>query len=98
MQKPVFSPASHQRGAVLMLLMLLVGVGALSVFVTGLNRATQKLERDQITYDALARAKEAVSGYAVANSATPEYLPDRNGDGNYDGNGDCVTVAVSRYI
>lgn len=80
-----------------MLLLLLVGVGALAVFVSGLNRAAVRLERERTAYETLAAAKEALTGYAVANPATPGGLPfpDRNGDGNYDGNGDCVTVAVA---
>lgn len=92
-----FSPANRQRGAVLMLLLLLVSVGALAVFVSGLNRATVQLERDRVTAAALAQAKEALIGYAVANPSMPGGLPfpDRNGDGNYDGSGDCVTVAVT---
>lgn len=97
LQKQHFLLAHEQRGAALMLVLLLIGMGMLTVFVTGLNRATIQLERDKTDHAALARAKEAVIGYAVANSTMPGGLPfpDRNGDGNYDGNGDCVTVAVT---
>lgn len=35
------------------------------MFVTGLNRATQQLERDRAGNDALAQAKEALIGYAA---------------------------------
>lgn len=66
LQKNHLSPARRQRGAVLMLLLLLVAVGALAVFVTGLNRATVQLERDRITAAALAQAKEALIGYAAS--------------------------------
>lgn len=55
-----------QGGAVLWLLLMLLGVGALAVFVTGLNRAALHLERDRITVAALAQAKEALIGYAAA--------------------------------
>lgn len=64
-QKFHFSSSRYQRGAVLMLLLLLVSVGALAVFVSGLNRATHQLERDRITTAALAQAKEALIGYAL---------------------------------
>lgn len=96
-RKNHLSPARRQRGVVLMLLLLLVAVGALAVFLSGLSRATVQLERDRFTREALARAKEVVTGYAVANSTMPGGLPfpDRNGDGNYDGSGDCVTVVVA---
>ena len=71
-----------------MLLMLLLGVGALAVFVSGLNRATSQLERDRITNVALAQAKEALIGYAASvdlssSGARPGDLPcpDTNNDG-----------------
>lgn len=65
LQKNHSLPARRQRGAVLLLLLMLVAVGALAVFVTGLNRATQQLERDRITSEALAQAKAALIGYAA---------------------------------
>lgn len=74
-QKNRSSPASRQRGVVLMLLLLLVSVGALAVFVSGLNRATVQLERDRITSEALAQAKEALIGRAVADDNRPGSLP-----------------------
>ncbi len=49
LQNKYFLLVHNQRGAALMLLLLLVSVGALAVFVIGLNRATQQLERDRIT-------------------------------------------------
>lgn len=72
-----------QRGAALLLLLMLVSVGALTVFVTGLNRATQQLERDRITNEALAQAKAALIGYAVSDANRPGELlcPDVDNDG-----------------
>lgn len=84
--RPVF--ATSQRGIALLLLLMLVSVGALAVFVTGLNRATQQQERDRITSDALAQAKAALIGYAASVSLVsagprPGDLPcpDTNDDG-----------------
>ncbi len=74
LQNKCFHPAHKQRGAALMLLLLLVGVGALAVFVSGLNRATSQLERDRITMAALAQAKEALIGWAAGNTRRG-YLP-----------------------
>ncbi len=54
-----------QRGAMLMLLLLLVGVGALGIFVSGLNRAAVQQERGRVTATALAQAKAALIGYAL---------------------------------
>jgi hypothetical protein len=79
-QKNHLSPTRSQRGAVLMLLLLLFAVGALAVFVTGLNRATVQLDRDRITSEALAQAKEALIGDAAAVSEVTDaghlQLPD----------------------
>lgn len=58
-----------------MLLLLLLGVGALVVFVTGLNRAARQLERDRITNEALAQAKEALIGRAVSDANHPGSFP-----------------------
>ncbi|MDO8891051.1 MAG: hypothetical protein Q7V00_04330 [Sulfurimicrobium sp.] len=93
-----------------MLLMLLLGVGALAVLVNGLNRAAQKQERDRVTSEALARAKEALIGYAVTYSDThvnqvnghlplPDLGSSRNGvpgEGNAAGNftGNAVNLSA----
>lgn len=74
-QKNRLSPARRQCGAVLMLLLMLVAVGALAVFVSGLNRATVQLERDRITNEALAQAKEALIGRAASDENRPGSLP-----------------------
>lgn len=58
-----------------MLLLLLVSVGALAVFVSGLNRATVKLERERITAAALVQAKEALIGYAVTYDSHADQVP-----------------------
>ena len=71
LQNKCFLPAHNQRGAALMLLLLLVSVGALAVFVSGLNRATHQLERDRITSEALAQAKEALIGYVIRGDDAP---------------------------
>jgi hypothetical protein len=64
-----------QRGAALMLLLMLISVGALAVFVTGLNRATVQFERDRVTAAALAQAKEALMGRAASDNNRPGSLP-----------------------
>ncbi|MDP2784356.1 MAG: hypothetical protein Q8O38_07170 [Sulfurimicrobium sp.] len=67
-QKNRLLPINSQRGVVLMLLLLLVSMGALAVFVSGLNRAAVQLERDKVTAAALAQAKEALIGDAASQS------------------------------
>jgi len=71
---------TRQRGIALLLLLMLVGVGALAVFVTGLNRATQQLERDRITNESLARAKEALIGYALTSETSSTETQPRPGN------------------
>ncbi len=65
--KPSLPRMNSQRGVALMMLLLLVGVGALAVFVTGLNRSGQQLERDRITAAALAQGKEALIAWATSH-------------------------------
>ncbi len=85
-------PPRRERGAALLIILTIIGIGAAFLLVSALNKANQQIERDRITAAALAQAKDALIGYAVANTATPGGLPfpDRNNDGNYDGSGDCV--------
>lgn len=84
----------HQRGALLILLVIALGILAATVFVGMLSSSGIQIERDKKTSAALAEAKAAIIGFALANQDTPGGLPypDRAADGNYDGHGDCVTI------
>lgn len=90
----------RERGAALLIILTIIGLGAAYFLVSALNKANQQIERDRITAAALAQAKDALIGYAVANMATPGGLPfpDRNNDGNYDGSGDCVTSGFNSAL
>ena len=83
----------REHGAALLIMLTIIVIGAAFLLVSSLNKANHQIERGKITAAALAQAKDALIGYAVANTATPGGLPfpDRNNDGNYDGSGDCVT-------
>lgn len=65
---------ARQHGAALLLLVVLLGVGALALFVAGLNRAQMRQERDRLSNAALAQAKAALIGWSAA-SGTPGQLP-----------------------
>jgi hypothetical protein len=82
-----------QHGAVLILLVIALGVLAAAVFVGMLSSSDIQNQRDKTTAAALAEAKAAMVGFALANQDTPGGFsyPDRGADGNYDGHGDCVT-------
>jgi len=83
----------HQRGALLILLVIALGILAVTVFVGMLSSSDIQNRQNKTTAAALAEAKAAVIGFALANQDTPGGLPypDRAKDGNYDGHGDCVT-------
>lgn len=63
-----------QRGAVLMLMLVIIIIGSAAFLVSALSQKKQRNERDKVTADALAQAKEALIGFA-ANSSTPGQLP-----------------------
>lgn len=84
---------SHQRGALLILLVIALGVLAVTLFVGMLSSSDIQNQQNKTTAATLAEAKAAMIGFALANQDTPGGLPypDRAADGNYDGHGDCVT-------
>ncbi len=59
-----------QRGAALMIMLVIMVVGASTVLVSSLNSSGLRIERDKITADALAQAKGALIGYAVSQPIT----------------------------
>lgn len=96
-QKYLISSSRHQRGAILMLLLLLVSVGALAVFVSGLNRASQQQERDRVTSEALARAKAALVGRALTDDNRPGSLPCPDADDDGVAESACTASLVGRF-
>lgn len=65
-----------QRGAVVLLLLLILAVSTASYFlVKRLNSRNIDIERDKITAVALAQAKVALIGYAAADSNRPGEFP-----------------------
>lgn len=81
----------NQQGAALLVLVMIIVTASSFLLIKAVR--TSPIERDKITAAALAQAKDALIGYAVANTATPGGLPfpDRNNDGDYNGSGDCVS-------
>jgi len=64
----------RQRGAALMVMLVILSMGASAMLLSSLNSVTPRLARDRVTAAALAQAKEALIGYA-ANSSKPGQLP-----------------------
>lgn len=88
-----------QRGAVVLILLIIIAASTATYFlVHELNNTRLQVERDKINAAALAQARDAVLGFALANNEMPGGLPfpDRRRDGDYDGNGDCVTNSFNK--
>ena len=60
-----FAPNRKQRGAALMVMLVIMVMGAATILVSSLSSSGLRIERDKITADALAQAKDALIGYAV---------------------------------
>ena len=72
-----------QRGAALMVMLVILIVGASAILLSSLNSATLLSERNKITSNALAQAKDGLIGRAVSDANHPGSLPcpDTNDDG-----------------
>jgi|SRR5450759_4654890 len=76
-----------QRGAALMIMLVILVVGIAAVLVNSLTSSTVKTARQEKTAAALAQAKAALIGYAITYGDThsgkvPGYLPCPDTDGN----------------
>ena len=67
-----------QRGAVLMVMLVILVIGGIVFLVSALNSSALQTRRDKVTVEALAQAKEALIGYAVGVNFTGG--PERPGD------------------
>ncbi len=78
-----------QRGAALMITLVIMVMGAATFLVSSLNNTALQTKRDEISADALAQAKEALISYAASVTLTPSGskrpgdlpCPDTNNDG-----------------
>ena len=94
-----------QRGAALMVMLVIMVMGAATFLVSSLNRSAVQTERDRLTADALAQAKTALIAYAATYADTHSgkvhgYLPcpDEGQNITQDGqaNSPCGATDVSR--
>jgi len=67
-------------------MLALVLVGSAAAFYSFVSPAARELERDKVTQNALAKAKDALIGYAASNANQPGVLPcpDNDNDGSAD--------------
>jgi hypothetical protein len=94
MRKEYFSFKSNsynkQRGVALLILLFVLGSGALYALLSTLNQNNLQIERDKKTAEALALAKQALIGFAVSKDLQPGGAerpgdlpcPDMNDDGS----------------
>lgn len=74
----------RQRGAVFIVMLVFMIMGVAAFLVSSLNSGALQIQRDQRTAHALAQAKEALLGRAVADLTSPGSLPcpDTNDNGS----------------
>ncbi|CAG1004367.1 hypothetical protein MTYP_03166 [Methylophilaceae bacterium] len=92
-QPDIVGPYScKQHGGVLMVMLLIMIVGAATLLVSSLGSSAITIERDKTTANALAQAKEALVGRALADDNHPGSLPcpDVDDDGKLTMNVDYV--------
>lgn len=79
-------------------MLVIIVMGTIAFLVSSLNKPGMKIERDKMTADALAQAREALIGYAITYADTHSgkvsgYLPcpDQNGTAGVNGEGSSET-------
>ena len=90
---------AKQKGAVLILMAFIIGLGALAYLLYAFDPARLRLEQDKKTMQTLNEAKQALIAWAVSHPNHPGIMPfpDRNDDlpQGYDDKSDCVTAGVA---
>lgn len=82
---------AKQKGAVLILLAFIIGLGVLAYLLHAFDPARLKLEQDKKTMQTLNEAKQALIAWSVSHPLHPGQMPfpDRGSGGGYDGRSDC---------
>lgn len=80
-----------QKGAALILIAFILGLGAAVYMLKSFNGADLHAAQNIKTYKTLGDAKQALIAWAISHENRPGQFPfpDRNNDGDYDGNSDC---------
>jgi type II secretory pathway pseudopilin PulG len=80
---------ARQRGAALMVMLIVLIIGAAMMFVASLNSSALQIEHDKKTAAALAQAKDALIGQSIIYDDYPGSLPcpDTDNDGVSDAGG-----------
>lgn len=86
-----------QRGAALMVMLVIMVIGVVTILVSSLNSSTIQIDRQETSSAALAQAKDALISLAVTYNDYPGSMPcpDTNDDGESDAGG---TTGCPQYI
>lgn len=86
-------PKAKQKGAVVILMAFIIGLGVLAYLLNAFDPARLRLEQDKRTMQSLNAAKQALIAWAVSHPTNPGQFPypDRREvvSPNYDGKSDC---------
>ncbi len=76
--------ATNQHGVTLLVMLVILVLGTAAFLVGSLSHWASRIGRDDVTADALAKAKEALVGRAIADATSPGSLPcpDTDNDGS----------------
>jgi type II secretory pathway pseudopilin PulG len=88
----------RQQGVALIALTVLLALLGIGLVLEALSARSQNTTgRERISREVLAQAKADLIAWSVSHPTEPGRLPwpDRNADGNYDGQSDCVTSGFS---
>ncbi|MBI3042468.1 MAG: hypothetical protein HYY78_06550 [Betaproteobacteria bacterium] len=90
------SAGAHQRGqATLITVLLVLGVAATALVYTMVSPAKTAIESENKTAAALARARDALIGYAARNTTQPGILPCPDSDNDGDADSPCGATGVT---
>jgi hypothetical protein len=89
----------NQQGLAMLIFVFMIALALIGLVVVSINGQSLKRQRQDNTAQVLANAKAALIGWSVGHPNYPGIMPfpDRNADGNYDGNSDCVNTAILNY-
>lgn len=89
--KPRWRRPARARGAALLLLVVVMGVGAAALLISALSHSSLEARRDQRTLLALAQARDALVGYAIMYGRLP--LPARSATDGREREQPCASEA-----
>lgn len=87
----------NQHGLAMLILVFMIALALIGLVVVSASGQSLKRSRQDNTAQVLVSAKAALIGWSVGHPDYPGIMPfpDRNADGDYDGNSDCINTAIT---